>query len=401
MPTFLPKDYPKMILTCDVLVAGGGVAGLPAAVAASRAGARTVLVERESFLGGTGVTALHRYICGLYLNGSAKPAATLNPGLVREVIARLRTLSPASRPLQMGRGWGFPFEPAHLRAVYESLAQGALNLTRLTSSTVKAVECAEDGGILSVTVQTAGGEQHFQPRAVIDATGSGAVIRLSGAPFALASEPDRQPGGCTLHLQGIEGDRQLLAIKIAWELGRLPAAEAVGLPPFAGFAVGVGDQEGFCKFSLSPELALQGKEAIQQRLDRVHTLLAAHLPELRHSRVAGHFHLIEREGIRLAGEWELDELSILQGRKFPNGVARNAWPIESWEPGGSGPSYAYPPDGDYYEIPRRCLRSGAVPNLFATGRCISATHKALASTRPMGTCIALGEAAGKLAAVHR
>jgi len=387
--------------TCDVLVAGGGVAGLPAAVAASRAGARTLLVERERFLGGTGVTALHRYICGLYLNGPSEPSATLNPGLAREVVARLRTLAPASRPLQMDRSWGFPFEPAHLRAVYENLAEGEANLVRLTSSSVKAVECAEGGGIASVTVQTPEGEQHFTPRAVIDATGSGAVIRLSGAPFALASEPERQPGGCTLHLAGIEGDRQLLAMKIAWQLGRLPAAEAVGLPPFAGFAAGCGEHEGLCKFSLSPELALLGKGAIQQRLDRVHALLAERLPELRQSRVVGHFHLIEREGIRLAGEWELDESSILKGRKFPNGVVRNAWPIEYWEPDVSGPLYAYPPDGDYYEIPRRCLRSSTVPNLFATGRCISATRKALSSTRPMGTCIALGEAAGKLAAIHR
>ena len=385
--------------TCDVLVAGGGVAGVPAAVAAARAGARTVLVERENFLGGTGVTALHRYLCGLYANGPSEPAATLNPGLAREVVARLRALAPASHPLPMGRGWGFPFEPAHLRAVYENLAEGEANLARLTSSTVQAVERGEDGGIGSVTVQTPEGERIFRPRAVIDATGSGAVLRLAGAPFAPAPEPDRQPGGCTLHLAGIEGDRALLAIKIAWQLGRLPAA--VRLPPFGGFAAGCGEGEGFCRFGLSPELALQGTETIQQRLDQVHALLAANVPELHRSRVVGRFHLLERDGIRLAGDWELDETSILQGRKFPNGVVRNAWPIESWESGASGPQYAYPPDGDYYEIPRRCLHSSAVPNLFATGRCISASRKALSSTRTMGTCIALGEAAGKLAAIYR
>lgn len=390
-----------MSTNCDVLVAGGGVAGLPAAVAASRAGARTVLVERESFLGGTGVTALHRYLCGLYLNGPEEPTATLNPGLAREIVARLRTLAPSSRPLQMGRSWGFPFEPAHLRAVFESLAAAEANLVLLPSSTVETVERAEDGSIASVTVRTPQGEQRFSPRAVIDATGSGAVIRLSGARFGPASEAERQPGGCTLHLAGIEGDRALLAMKIAWQLGRLPAVEAVGLPPFAGFAAGRQDQEGFCKFSLSPELSALGTEAIQQRLDQVFTLLAGRLPELRNSRVVGHFHLLEREGIRLAGEWELDEASILQGRKFPNSVVRNAWPIESWEPGVSGPRYLYPPEGDYYEIPRRCLRSATIPNLFATGRCISATRAALSSTRPMGTCIALGDAAGKLAAIHR
>ncbi|MEI6561948.1 MAG: FAD-dependent oxidoreductase [Verrucomicrobiota bacterium] len=387
--------------TCDVLVAGGGVAGLPAAVAAARAGARTVLVEREHFLGGTGVTALHRYICGLYLNGPSEPVATLNAGLPREVVARLRALAPASHPLHMGCSWGFPFEPAHLRAVYESLAEGEAHLTRLTSATVQSVERGEGGGIVRVIVQTPEGEHCFTPRAVIDATGMGAVIRLSGAPFVPAPQFERQSVGCTLHLADIEGDRRFLAIKIAWQLGRLAAAEAAGLPAFSGFAAGIDAGEGFWKFTLSAQLTQQGNAAVQQHLDHVHALLAARLPELRGSRIVGRFHLIESDGIRLSGDGELDEASILQGRKFPNSVGRNAWPIESWELGGGGPRYVYPPEGDYYEIPRRCLRSSMVPNLFATGRCISASGRALSSTRPMGTSIALGEAAGKLAAIHR
>ena len=387
--------------TCDVLVAGGGVAGLPAAVAAARAGARTVLVEREHVLGGTGVTALHRYICGLYVNGPTEPTATLNTGLAREVVAGLRALSPTSRPLQMGRSWGFPFEPAHLRAVYENLAKGQPLLTRLTSSTVQAVERGDQGRIVRVTVQTPEGERLYTPCAVIDATGSGAVIRLAEAPCAPAPEPERQPIGCTLHLADIAGERSLLALKIARQLGSLRAAQAVELPAFGGFVAGSDTGEGFCKFSLSPELAPQSQQAIQQRLDQVHALLAAQLPELACSRIVGCFHLIERDSVRLVGEWELDEASILQGRKFPNGVVRNAWPVESWELGGGGPRYAYPPEGDYYEIPRRCLHSSAVANLFATGRCLSASNRALSSTRPMGTSIALGEAAGKLAAIHR
>ena len=377
------------------------MAGVPAAVAAARAGARTILVERESFLGGTGVIALHRYICGLYLNGPIEPKETLNPGMAREVVARLKQLAPTSRPLQMGRVWGFPFQPAQLRSVYEGLAQEQANLTRLTSSVLKAVQ-HEDGRIASVTVQTPEGEQQIVVRSAIDATGSGALIRLSGAPFELAPEHERQLGGCTLQLAGIEGDREFLAIKIAWQLGHLPAAQTNGLPPFAGFAAGCGDDEGFCKFSIPPELARLDEATITQRLEQIHALLAALLPkELGGSRIVGHSRLMEREGVRLAGEWELDEESVLNARKFPNGVVRNAWPIEFWEPGASGPLYAYPPDGDYYEIPRRCLRSRTIANLFATGRCISASSRALASTRTMGTCIALGEAVGKLASIYR
>ena len=390
-----------MQINCDVLVVGGGVAGVPAAVAASRSGASTVLVERESFLGGTGVTALHRYVCGLYLNGSGAPKETLNPGLTREIVASLRQLAPSSHPLQMGRVWGLPFQPAHLRSVFTKLATEEKNLTLLASSTLKAVEC-EGGRIVSVTVQTPENEVIILPRTVIDATGSGALIRLSGAPFVHSPEPERQPGGCTLHLEGVDGDPEFLPLKIASQLGRLPASKASCLLPFAGFAAGSEPREGFCKFSLPPEIAGIDEAVLEQRMIQIHALLAELLPvELGRSRIVGRSRLMEREGIRLAGEWELDEASILNARKFANGVARNAWPIESWEPGSSGPVYSYPPDGDYYEIPRRCLRSRTVTNLFATGRCISASSKALASTRTMGTCFALGEAAGKLAAIYR
>lgn len=386
--------------TCDVLVAGGGVAGIPAAVAAARAGARTILVERESFLGGTGVTALHRYLCGLYVNGPREPRETLNPGLSREIADRLRRISPASRPLQMDRSWGIPFEPCQFRRVYETLAGEQAGLTRLTG-TVEAVTC--DGGrIAEVTVQTLEEEKvRIRPRAVIDATGTGAVIRLSGAPSRPTPVPKQTLHGFTMHLEGIEGDRQLLPIKIAWQLGRLPSSETAGLPFFGGFAPGCGERDGYCRFNFSLERAEESEAAVRVALERVRELLAAHLPELRASRIVRHFRAFEPGGVRLAGEWELDEATILQARKFPNSVARNAWPVEFWHASGGGPFYAYPPDDDYYEIPRRCLYSRSVANLFAAGRCISVTDSASASIRTMGISIALGEAAGKLAAIFR
>ena len=83
-------------LTCDVLVVGGGVAGTLAAVAAARQGARTVLADKESSLGGTGYAGMFRHICGLYLNGDSMPADTLNEGIVREVVGLLRSASPTA-----------------------------------------------------------------------------------------------------------------------------------------------------------------------------------------------------------------------------------------------------------------------------------------------------------------
>jgi glycine/D-amino acid oxidase-like deaminating enzyme len=75
--------------TCDILVAGAGVAGVSAAVTAARGGSRTVLIEKERPLGGTGTAGMFQYICGLYLNGDTAPTETLNQGIVREIVALL------------------------------------------------------------------------------------------------------------------------------------------------------------------------------------------------------------------------------------------------------------------------------------------------------------------------
>jgi len=383
-----------MTPACDILVAGAGVAGVPAAVAAARAGARTVLLEKEDFPGGAGVMALHRYICGLYLNGPDEPTETLNPGLPREITARLHSIDPANRPQPLGRVWGFAFQPAHFRAVYDSLLRDEPNLTVHFSASVESVTRDADR-IASVTYSCPNGSATLHPAAAIDATGSGDLIRLSGAPFHLAPEPERQISGCTLHLGRIQGDRSFLGVRIAWTLSRFGPSESRDLPVFAGFSPGSASDDGFCKFSLHTAL---DEPTLSHRLKILHTLLAAHIPELATSRILAQSRRMEREGIRLAGQWELDAPSLLAARKFPDAVARTAWPIEFWDPASNSPRYDYPPDGDYAEIPRRCLCSSSIVNLLATGRCISATSRALAATRVMGTCIALGEAAGNEAA---
>ena len=384
--------------SCDILVAGGGVAGVPAAVASARAGMRVVLVEKSGFLGGAGVTALHRHICGLYLNGAAEPSDTLNPGLQREIVSKLTALSPSSRPLRMGRVWVLPFEPAHLRSVYESIARDEPSLTVLVSSTVESLAC--DGEhIAAANIRTPDNAIELRPAAVIDATGSGEIIRLSGAPFELAPESERQLAGCTIHIENIGGDRELLGVRIAWALSRLPASETQDLPLFAGFSPGPGNHDGFCKFSLPSADGAQDHAALAERLNRFGALLAAHMPEFAQSRILAQSPRMEREGVRLAGRWELDGASLLAARKFSDGIVRSAWPIEFWASPDAAPRYAYPPDGDHADIPARCLRSRSVANLFAGGRCISASSRALASTRVMGTCMALGEAAGLQAAL--
>jgi hypothetical protein len=100
---------------------------------------------------------------------------------------------------------------------------------------------------------------------------------------------------------------------------------------------------------------------------------------------------LEREGVRLDGEYVLSQKDILSARHFQDGVVNCAWPIEFWD-NSIGVTYKYLQQGDCYQIPERCLKAKNVKNLYAIGRCISAESRALASARVIGTTMATGDA---------
>ena len=98
----------------------------------------------------------------------------------------------------------------------------------------------------------------------------------------------------------------------------------------------------------------------------------------------------------IIGKHLLTGLDVLTGRKFPDAVARCAWPIEQWNADGIT-RLRYLPPHTCYEIPARSLRAAHVKNLFLAGKTISADVDAIASARVMGCCLATGAAAGNLA----
>ena len=110
-----------MSTTCEVLVVGAGVAGAAAAVAAARGGARTILVEKEHYLGGTGFAGRFQQICGLYLNAEAVPVETLNPGITREISELLFKALPGKGIQKIGQVYAQPYRYEDLQSVLTSL----------------------------------------------------------------------------------------------------------------------------------------------------------------------------------------------------------------------------------------------------------------------------------------
>ena len=141
-----------------------------------------------------------------------------------------------------------------------------------------------------------------------------------------------------------------------------------------------------------------GTQKARDQALRVHRYLSTVLDSFQNSEIVEMSpHVVDREGPRLCGEYTLTSEDVLSAKRFPDGAVRNAWPIELWDRE-RGPSYQYLDPGDYHEIPLRSLKARDISNCWCAGRCISATREALASTRVIGTCLSLGEEAGREAA---
>ena len=386
-------------ITCDVLVVGFGVAGISAAVRAAREGAQTILVERNGFPGGVAVAGMHRFICGLYANGDAMPDRTLNGGIAAEICVRLGQLAPERRPQRMGKVHVLPFSARDLVSVLQSLSEGEKALEVLYDTRAVSVRM-EQNSIAAVTAQCPHGELRIAPRAVVDCSGDAVIIQMSGVRYRLPPRGQHQLAGFGFRVKGLEDPDELLPLRVPYHLtkavgeGRMPAHLR-----FTTYTPGDDPDEGYCRLNVPPLGENRDAQAQNQAL-LVHRYLSRVLDGFKTSKIAEMSpHVVDREGPRLCGEYTLTDDDVLNARRFSDGAVRNAWPIEFWDQEG-GPSYRYLAPGEYHEIPLRCLKAQDISNCWCAGRCISATREALASTRVIGTCFALGEEAGRQAAQH-
>lgn len=387
----------RRALSCEVLVVGTGVAGVGAAVAAARAGAHTLLIGAEAVPGGVAVAGMHRSMCGLFASGKPPPVRPLNDGLALEVFRSLAERDPARGITAVGRVYVLPFETSTLVSTLLEFLKAERLLEARFGTRATQVH-AKDGRIVSVVAEDEQGIIEIDVRAVVDCSGDGSVIHLAGAQCRDTPATELQLAGQSLRLGAVEDPDEMLRLKVPYQLAR-GVADGV-LPPHARFTQWVPSAiagEGDLKLSVPPT-APSREQTASEDAQRVHDYLKETLPELRSSHViVRSSRVVDREGRRILGEYTLTEDDVLSARKFEDGVVRSAWPIELWDQE-RGPRFRYVPDGEFYEIPRRCLKVAAIGNAWAAGRCISATHLAHASTRAMGTCLSLGEQAGRDAA---
>ncbi len=380
---------------CQVLVLGAGAAGTLAAIAAARAGAETILVEQDDAPGGLGRTQLHRHVCGLFASGVEEPGPVVHGPLVQELLERLRRRSPGVAPLRMGKVWVWPLDEGQWSETLVVWLRETPRLRCLTRQrATEFLPARDDAGAGTVTTTGGTGELSFTARAIVDATGRAALAALAG--WEVEQPAERQLGGCTLRLAGVDTSDELLPYRIPDCLRR--AGEGGRLPAVLRFATFIAADAGFSLLRLNlpvetPASRLDG--LVQAALDELRERCGA----FRGATLAGASGLQPRDGRRVLGRYRLTGQDVATGRHFDDAVARGAWPCERWSKA-RGPSYLFPPAGECYEIPLRSLLSPRSERVVFAGGSVCADDEAAASLRVMGICAATGEAAGREAA-HR
>jgi hypothetical protein len=394
-------------ISCDVLVIGGGAAGVAAATAAGRAGARVVLLERYGFLGGLATTAQVGTICGLYLQDTGgTEAVPVAGGFASEFATRLQGAA-ATRPLRVDPGlWVLPYSPPVFARVADALVSEAGNVTVILHATVAEAR-AENRRLHRVRALAWNEPLDFSPAAVVDCTGEATAAALAGAG-AEDGATDQSPA-LVFVLENVDpglAGRGLLEVRRelrrAVQDGVLPAiCERLALVPGANASGRLA-----LKLSLLP--AHPGRALWRQvtdweresraLLEPLHRFLVENVAAFRNARLDSVApQLGVRSGRRILGRARLADEEVLSARKSPLGIARGCWPMERWGKS-PRPEMTYFAERDYYDIPLDCLRPAELDNVLVAGRCLSAETGAMTSARVIGTALATGWAAGTVAA---
>ncbi len=394
----------------DVVIAGGGSAGLAAGVAAARAGAKTLLLERSGMLGGMGSLALVHTICGLYHLRNEPGAVYANAGFAREFAEALRKTGGAGDPVRLGRVDVLYHHPAAMAHCADRLTSAEPNLEVRFHTELTGVEI--DRGTRRLTRLEAicrGVPMHIKPGTVVDCTGDAVVGFLADANFQQTDSAHLQRPAYIFALSqvapgALDGDARLRLARLVLDgtrEGRLPAgaqgaALREGLHPGQVYCTVDLPAEGFDPFDPGclSDLERVGREIAWALCgflrDRVPGFAGSHLAALP-ARIG------VRESRRLTCLYQLTENDILTGAEFADSVGLITWPMEMREKA-TGPKLRFPLEDKPCQIPLRALQSADFSNLFCAGRCIGSTHEAQAALRVIGACLTTGEAAGHAAA---
>jgi hypothetical protein len=388
-------------LKCDVFVAGGGVAGVCAAISAARHGAKVVLVQDRSRLGGNSSSEVKMHIVGA--DSHRGRPGWRESGLIEE----LRLEDAVNNPQRCWEMWDF--------LLYDKVVSEP-NITLLLETVVYR-SFVEEGKIRQVWARCDKSEQVYRIEAAVfvDATGDSRLALESGARFrtgrearsefneSLAPEkPDEETLGSSILFTSRLYNKPMPFRAPQW--ARKVTAETLRFRKVDQWDYGYW----WIEWGGNKDI-IRDNELIRYELLSIVMGVWDYIKNSGNHTNSANYGLDwigmmpgKRGSRRLVGDHTLTQHDLLSGT-FADAVAMGGWPMDDHPPGGFDRA-DLPPNTvlrtpEVYPIPLRSCYSSNVANLMMAGRNISATHAAFTSTRVMATCATIGQAVGSAAAL--
>jgi hypothetical protein len=431
----LPPRRGHVAARPDVVVVGGGPAGIGAAVGAAQAGAEVVLAERYGFLGGNATAALvmplmswHNEVRGARARGADEPMRLLPSdhgpgepvvgGVLLDLMDRLLKTGGAVAPSE-DTGYTVPIDPETYKSAALDLLDdaGVSYLLHVFASGI----VGEEGRPEGVVLETKSGPLVVEAPVIVDATGDGDMAAAAGAEYELGRD-DGLVQPMTLMFRIVDFERagfeayvrehpdQWRGVAGLWELiQQARDAGELDLPreDLLFFATPHEHEVSVNSTRVSNVLGIDVFDLT--RAERLARLQMAQIVRFMRRRVPGfeRAYAVQsgttigvRETRRIVGEYSLTGDDVRAGRHFDDVIARGSYPIDIHDPkGGRGTLLERLPMGGAYDIPLRCLIPRDVDGLLVGGRCISGSHEAHSSYRVTPIALATGQAAGVTAAL--
>jgi hypothetical protein len=369
----------------DVVVVGGGFAGTGAAVAAARAGARTLVIERYSCFGGTGTLGLMNNING-FRNQVKPDSIQTSRGLAEETVLRLKSVDGlgeaayvqeeySTAPGKLSFGYGVDPEKVKL-VLLQMLVEAKCNILLDTffSDTIM-----DDSRLKGIVVENKGGRYAIYGTVFIDASGDADLSFRAGVPTHQVLDP------------------------AAKYLDTGLMYRVAGYDP-SGRGQGEGVQVGQILTLWGPKgKLLDALDPAELTAAEIRTRLAVYddfqeqkkkWPWLKNSRIVETAPLLGVRQTRfIEGEYTITVDDVLEGHQFDDAIAMGSKPIIAYF--GYRRFLTHPG----YDIPYRCMLPKKIEGLLVAGRCMSSDQPAFESWRSMGPVMCLGQAAGTAAAM--
>jgi len=395
----------------EVVVLGGGPAGIAAAAAAAGHGRKTLLIERYGFLGGMGTAAGVTNFCGLHANVFGEISRVVH-GIADEVLDRLDRLGGLNPPhVVLGK---FAAQ-AYDTAAYKRAAD-ALLLDRRTEMLFHALGAGvvmEEQRIAALLVETKSGRRAVLGDVFIDCSGDGDLAAWAGAPFVLGDGagamlyptlmfrvngvdpaaagdawrtiPERmaeaERRGATFPRKGAIVRPQRHAIEWRVNVTQLKNPDGSALDGTDARALSAGEIEG------------------RRQADAFFDFLKRDVPGFADAYIVDTPPQIGiRETRRVTGAYQLTGEDVLACASFPDSIGVNGWPLEQHVAGDV--VWSWPPipgSRGFNHLPYRMILPQGVANLLVAGRCASMTHDGQSAARVSGACFVMGQAAGTAA----